>query len=258
MVQRKQSSPPKTKEDLKNHTELLYGFRASLAILEKRPDDILELYFSPDLEPKLATTLRWAQSRKIPCYKQDPRELTRLTETNHHEGLCVLSKERRWLPPLQLAEQLLHRKGVAIALDRVRNPYNIGAILRSAAFFGLDAVLLGAPAPHPALARDAVRVAEGGAEHLALSRTTNLADSLKMLRSKGVHVLGAESDGGSTLVNYPFRKPTVVVMGNEREGIGDRIRAQCDALIAIQGNGSIGSLNVSIAASLVISELVRR
>jgi RNA methyltransferase, TrmH family len=68
---------------------------------------------------------------------------------------------------------LVKRSGTAIALDRVRNPYNIGAIVRSAAFFGVDAALLGTPAPHPGLPPTAVRVAEGGAEHLALARTTD-------------------------------------------------------------------------------------
>ena len=90
-------------------------------------------------------------------------ELNRIAESTHHEGLCVAARPRRWLSTADLADALARTKGTAVALDRVRNPYNIGAILRSAAFFGVDAVLLGTPAPHPGLAPAAVQVAEGGA-----------------------------------------------------------------------------------------------
>jgi TrmH RNA methyltransferase len=235
----------------------VYGYRAVLALVARRPEDIVEIHAQGDLVPRLSELASWARSRGVPLREPGERELLKLTGTSNHEGLCALTRPRRWLSPGEFAEQLVRARGAAIALDRVRNPYNIGAILRSAAFFGLDGALLGAPAPHPALAQDAVRVAEGGAEHLRLSRTTDLADTLGRLRARGVQVIGAESDGGAGLAGYPFRRPTLVVLGNEREGLGDRIRAQCDALVRIDGSGAIGSLNVSIAASLMIAELVR-
>ena len=148
-------------------------------------------------------------------------------------------------------------RGAAVALDRVRNPYNIGAILRSAAFFGVDVALLGAPAPHPALPADAVRVAEGGVEHLALSRTTDLADTLQRLRAKGVRVVGADGASRVSVVGYAFARPTVLVLGHEREGLSERVRTQCDAVVAIPGTGAVESLNVAVAAGVMIAELVR-
>ena len=256
---RPQAQPPKGQapQARGEERELIHGFRAALAVLERRPEDVLELHYSPEAAPRLGEPLRWARGKGLPCREVAERELARRVETANHEGLCVVTRARRWLSPAELADQLIRSKGAAIALDRVRNPYNIGAILRSAAFFGIEGALLGAPAPHPALAPDAVRVAEGGAEHLLLSRTTDLADTLARLRSKGVAVIGAESDGKERLAGYRFRRPVVVVMGNEREGLGERIRAQCDELVVIQGGGAVGSLNVSIAASLMIAELVR-
>jgi TrmH RNA methyltransferase len=218
---------------------------------------VRSILVTPELAPKLAEALREARGRGIPCREVPEQGLARAAGSAHHEGLCVVARPRRWFAPAELAEHLLRRQGAAVALDRVRNPYNIGAILRTAAFFGLDGALLGAPAPHPALAPDAVRVAEGGAEHLLLARTTDLADTLGRLRSKGVAVIGAESDGAAALAGYRFPRPVVVVMGNEREGLGERIRARCDALVRIEGSGAVGSLNVSIAASLMIAEMVR-
>lgn len=254
-TQPRSAAPARVQGDIS--TEVLYGYRAALAVVEKRPEDVSEVLFAGELRSRLGDLHRWAQRRGISMREAPEAELARLAGTTNHEGLCVRAKGRRWLSPGELAEQLVERRGAAIALDRVRNPYNIGAILRSAAFFGLEGAILGAPAPHPALAPDAVRVAEGGAEHLLLSRTTDLAETLARLKGRGVRVIGAESDGTAGLAGYPFERPAVVVLGNEREGLGDRIRAQCDELVVIRGGGAVGSLNVSIAASLVIAELVR-
>jgi tRNA G18 (ribose-2'-O)-methylase SpoU len=118
-------------------------------------------------------------------------------------------------------------------------------------------VIFGSRAPEPDLPEDAVRVAEGGAEHLALSRTTDLAETLKRLRESGVQIVGAESDGAASAVGFSFASKSVLVLGHEREGISDRVRAQCDAVVAIRGSGAIESLNVAIAASVMLSELVR-
>jgi TrmH RNA methyltransferase len=156
------------------------------------------------------------------------------------------------LPAQDLGEALVRARGTAVALDRVRNPYNVGAILRSAAFFAVDAVLLGAPAPHPGLAPTAVRVAEGGVEHLQLARTTDLADTLARLRARGIRVVGADAHATASAFGFAFPRPVVVVVGNEREGLGERVRAQCDALVSIPGGSAVESLNVGVAAGILV------
>jgi TrmH RNA methyltransferase len=237
-------------------TEIVYGLRAGLAVHAVRRDDILRIAYAREVKPEIAELGRWASSRRIPCVEMAERELARIAESTHHEGLCLETKPRKWLPPGELAAKLAKgRTGAAVALDRVRNPYNVGAILRTAAFFGLDAVLFGPSAPHPALAPDAVRVAEGGAEHVALSRTTDLADTLSRLRAAGVSIVAADQSAETSALDHAFARPCVLVLGHEREGLSDRVRAQCDVTVAIRGTGAVESLNVAIAASLLIARL---
>jgi TrmH RNA methyltransferase len=238
-------------------SEALYGLRAGLAVFARRPEDILRIAYSPAVRHEVAELVRWAAARRLPCHEQPEGEIARLAGSSHHEGLCLLVRPRRWATPAEFADTLLRTGGAAVAFDRVRNPYNIGAVLRSAAFFGLEGALLGAPAPHPALAPDAVRVAEGGTEHLLLSRTTDLAETLGRLRARGIQVVGAESDARANAIGFPFARPTLLVLGHEREGLSERVRAQCDTLVAIRGSGAIESLNVAIAASVLVAELVR-
>lgn len=236
-------------------TEVTFGLRAGLAVLARRPDEVLEVACSASLTPEL----RRGRSGPppFPLRQASDAALAHLTGSTHHEGLAVVARPRRWVPAAQLSGRLVEARGVAVALDRVRNPYNVGAILRTAAFFGVDAALFGAIAPQPALAPDAVRVAEGGVEHLLLSRTTDLADTLGRLAEQGVRIVGAEGAARESALSYPFRRPSVLVMGHEREGLSPRVRARCEALVAIPGTGAVESLNVAVAAGILLRDLLR-
>jgi TrmH RNA methyltransferase len=256
---RRRHEPRSSPDDsTREHAETIQGLRAGLALLARRRDDVLRVAYSRAVRAEVGDLARWAASRRIPCEEVSEGELDRIAGSQHHEGLCVLARPRRWLSTNELADVLSRTRGTALALDRVRNPYNVGAILRSAAFFGVDAALLGAPAPHPGLAPTAVRVAEGGAEHVQLARTTDLADTLGRLRAAGARVIGADGHATTNARGFDFGRPAILVVGNEREGLGDRIRAQCDGVVAVRGSGAVESLNVAVAAGVLLSEMTRR
>ncbi len=237
--------------------EVVLGARAGLAVFARRRHDVLRVAHGREVREQIADLRRWAASCQVPCVEVTEGELERVAGSPHHEGVCVTTRPRRWMSTSELAEALLRKGGAAIALDRVRNPYNVGAMIRTAAFFGFDAVLLGAPAPHPALPPAAVRVAEGGAEHLELARTTDLADTLSRWRARGVAVFGADARATVDAAGFAFPRPAVLVVGNEREGLGDRVRTQCDALVAVHGSGAMDSLNVAVASGVLLAEIAR-
>jgi RNA methyltransferase, TrmH family len=245
--------PHKRREE----SELVCGLHAGLAVFQRRRDDILRVGFSRDVRSEIGDLVRFVTSRRLPCEELPDKALDRMMESTHHEGLVLVTRPRHWTAAKQLADVLLQTGGAAIALDRVRNPHNVGAVLRSSAYFGFQAALLGTPAPHPGLPPAAVRVSEGGAEHLLLSRTTDLADTLARLRARGVRVIGADARADASADRFVFLRPLVLVLGNEREGLGDRIRAQCDALVAIRGAGTLDSLNVAVAAGVLMAAVMR-
>jgi tRNA G18 (ribose-2'-O)-methylase SpoU len=242
---------------VRDEREVVYGLRAGLAVLAVRPDDVLQVACSPRSGAEAMAALRDAEERGIPCAELPDRDLEQLASSPHHEGLVVTTRGRSWATPRQLTEVLVANRGVAVALDRVRNPYNIGAILRTAAFFGVDAVILGAMAPSPDLASNAVRVAEGGAERVILCRTPDLGETLSRMKTRGIRVVGADAHAKEDALSFRFPRPSVLVMGHEREGMTGRVAAQCDALVRIAGSGAIESLNVSVAAGVLIGQLAR-
>lgn len=235
----------------------MYGLHAGLAVFARRPQDIRSIGFDPEQKAVLRPLLSWARAQGVAVRELSVRELSAQADSNQHEGLLLEVKARTWLAPKELPSTLLASAGLCVALDRVRNPQNIGAILRSAAFFGAEVVLLGAPAPHPGLPPFALRVAEGGAEHLSFSRTTDLADTLGRLRGAGVHVVGADTHAAQASERLPTKGATLLVLGNEREGLSPRIRAQCDTLLGITGSGAVESLNVAVAAGVLLADLRR-
>lgn len=249
---------PRSKPPAPENTEVLYGLRSGLSVFERRKKDIRRIGFEAGARSELGELLRWAQSAGVPCREESDKELAYRAESNQHEGLVLDVVPRPWLPPKELAAWLATNPGLVVALDRVRNPQNIGAILRSAAFFGANAVLLGAPAPHPGLPPFALRVAEGGAEHLTFSRTTDLADTLGRLKAAGVHIIGADTHSRVDSRVIAPHASRVLVLGNEREGLSPRIKSQCNALVGIQGSGAMESLNVAVAAGVLLSELFRQ
>src|SRR5690606_36073326 len=113
--------------------------------------DIRRVGFSAAVRGELGELLRWAAAAGVPCRQEDDRELAGRAQSAQHEGLVLEVLPRRYLPARELGAWLATEPGIAVALDRVRNPQNVGAVLRSAAFFGARAAVLGAPAPHPGL-----------------------------------------------------------------------------------------------------------
>jgi RNA methyltransferase, TrmH family len=239
-------------------TEVLYGLRNGIAVFERRRRDIRRIGFDASLRADVTELANWAAQTGVPCRAEDERELAARAQSSQHEGLVLDVLPRRWLPAKELGSLLAKEPGIVLALDRVRNPQNVGAVLRSAAFFGAKAAVLGAPAPHPGLPPFALRVAEGGAEHLELCRTTDLADTLGRLKSGGVHVVGADAHATGGLDALPAEGSVILVLGHEREGLGPRIKAQCNTLVSIEGSGAMESLNVGVAAGVLLAELYRR
>lgn len=249
---------PRSRPPTPAATEILYGLRSGLAVFERRKRDIRRIGFESGVRAELGELLRWAASAGVVCREESDKSLAQRAESNQHEGLVLDVAPRPWLAPKELATWLTTNPGLVVALDRVRNPQNIGAILRSAAFFGASSVLLGAPAPHPGLPPFALRVAEGGAEHLVFSRTTDLADTLGRLKAAGAHVIGADAHSRVDTRTIAPRTSIVLVLGNEREGLSPRIKMQCHALVGIQGSGALESLNVGVAAGVLLSDLFRQ
>ncbi|QOY63308.1 rRNA methyltransferase [Lysobacter sp. H21R4] len=230
----------------------LHGLNAVRAVFERRPEAIRKVYLTQARIPTLQPLLKWCAANRIGYRVVEDEDLKKLAASSHHEGVVadVLRAE-----PVALADwldALPGGPGCAVWLDGVGNPHNFGAILRSAAHFGIGAVLLPEHSPL-ALSGAAARVAEGGAEAVTLVRLPDPASAASSLRSAGFGLAATLVSGGSDLFATSLPERLVYVLGAEGEGMDRRLADACDLRLSIPGSGAVESLNVAAATAVLLA-----
>ncbi len=236
----------------------LYGWNAVQALFEKRPQALRKLYLVEALIPRLQPMLKWCVANRVGYRVVEEGDLNKLAATTHHEGL-VADVLRAPMLDLDawLASQPAGAPILALWLDGVGNPHNFGAILRSAAHFGVAGILL-PPEATLALSGAAARVAEGGAEAVPLVRLPELPQAMAQLRQAGFGLAATLVDGGQDLFAAALPSRLVYVMGAEGEGMDRTLAQDCDTQVSIPGSGAVESLNVASATAVLLSQWYRQ
>lgn len=230
----------------------LYGLNAVRAVFARRPQAIRKLYLQSSRIPQLQPLLAWCVANRVGYRVVEQADLDKLAASGHHEGVVadVLREEpaslSEWLRELAPGPQL------AIWLDGVGNPHNLGAILRSAAHFGVSAVLLPKDATL-ALSGAAARVAEGGAEAVPMVRMGRSDNALAQLRGSGFQLAATVVAGGADVFATPLPERLIFVLGAEGEGMDRELAAACDLRLSIPGSGKVESLNVAAATAVLLA-----
>ena len=152
----------------------------------------------------------------------------------------------------------LKKNDFALALDRVENPHNVGAILRSCAYFGAKGLVADVGEAASAVNSSVARMAEGALEMVPLLECKSLPSVLRDLKAQNVFIVGADPASKQGLYDLKLRWPCIMVVGNEQEGLSAPVKRRCDALVRIPGAGDMQSLNASVAAGVLLAELSRK
>jgi 23S rRNA (guanosine2251-2'-O)-methyltransferase len=169
-----------------------------------------------------------------------------------HQGVLLIAEP---LEPLALGD--IPMEGVALALDQITDPHNVGAILRSAAAFAATAVIV-TGRHSPEVTGVLAKAASGALEHVPFVEVKNLAKALEELGERGFQRIGLDSDGDAPLGDVAVRKPVCLVLGAEGKGLRPVTRAACDVIARLPMPGAITSLNVSNAAAISLYALTRQ
>ena len=145
-------------------------------------------------------------------------------------------------------------RGLWLALDCLQDPHNVGAILRTAAFFGIEGVLMTVDRAAP-LSATVYDVAAGGVEHMPISIQTNLSRALEIAKEAGVWMLGSSEQAETSLADIPRDRPWLLVIGNEAKGMRRLTSEHCDMVCRIPRRGPLDSLNASVAAGILMAAL---
>jgi 23S rRNA (guanosine2251-2'-O)-methyltransferase len=235
----------------------VFGKHSVRAVLLTRPESVTRLVLAGkesyhrdliDLARQAginAEFLPWPEFRRVGG----------VTDDDKHQGIVAITTPRPLRTEADLDE--LADARVVLALDQISDPQNLGTVLRSAAFFGVDGLLImknRAAEVSPLVAR----VAVGGAELVPIFRITNLARSLEILKGLGFWIYGLDERGDGTLAQTDFDEKTVLVVGAEGEGLRHRTKQFCDVLVRIPGGqAGLESLNAGVATAVALAEVFR-
>ena len=228
------------------------GFNAVAALFARRPEAAKRLFYTAAMKEQAGPLCAVMAKLHRPYRLLADEEMARAAGSVHHGGITAVAEPRRVAiidfvrPP---------RMALLLVLDRVSNPHNLGAIARSAAFFGAGGLLLH-EVPGQAFPSDAAyRTAEGGLEHLALHKTRNLGKALAALEPHYRTVAATLTPDAMPLQTLPRDRPIALVLGNEESGVSVQAAEACRRRVRILGAGPVQSLNVAQAAAVLLAAL---
>jgi 23S rRNA (guanosine2251-2'-O)-methyltransferase len=224
----------------------LYGAHAVRAALTSGRRKLLALYATESALPRIADLARAAG---LEPRLAAARDLTRhLGEEAVHQGLLL---EARPLPEADISD-IETKSGVVLALDQITDPHNVGAILRTACAYGVDALIV-TERHSPDFTGVLAKAASGALEHVTIVAVVNLARALDQLRDRGYSVIGLDSDGAEPIEALPLARPLALVLGAEGKGLRRLTRERCDQIARLDLPGPIRSLNVSNACAATLT-----
>ncbi|TDX63219.1 23S rRNA (guanosine2251-2'-O)-methyltransferase [Methylosinus sp. sav-2] len=227
---------------------VLYGAHAVREALIAGRRKLLALYATENAAERIAPL---AAAAGLAPKIVDPRALSqRLGEESVHQGLML---EARPLPEADIAD-IEPKSGLVLVLDQVTDPHNVGAILRTAAAFAVDALIV-TERHSPDFTGVLAKAASGALEHVTIVSVVNLARALEQLAERDFLIVGLDSEGPQPLEASPLRKPLALVLGAEGKGLRRLTRERCDILARLDMPGPIKSLNVSNACAAALMAL---
>jgi len=241
----------------KNTQEIIYGIHAVEAALRKQPENVLQVFVQQGRnDNRIKTILSIAKNSGVSLQAITNDKLKEKCPKARHQG--VVAQIRRSQSDAVSLEDILERESVLLlVLDEVQDPHNIGACLRTADAIGVDAVIV-SKNRSPALTPVIRNVASGAAETVPYIMVSNLARALETIKHSNVWVIGTSGDCDQTIYTTKASQRLALVMGSEGKGMRRLTREACDELVSIPMQGSVESLNISVATAVCLYEIRRQ
>lgn len=236
------------------------GFEAVKALVKMNDDKITRFYYTEERKYQFGDILKKLAAKKIPYNMVADYDLEKLSGTVHHQGVVAMIEQPEITHlTTDIADEWLHKHESALLLDRVGNANNLGAIVRSAAFFGFKNIVIPLDEAQSSITTSSYRVAQGGMEYVKLYSIRSIEKLLTAMKGKMIR-FGTDVRGKVPVAKIPElsgTKPALIVLGNEENGISKEVRNNCDQLVTIPFGGEkqdLESLNVAQAAAIILYE----
>ena len=211
-------------------------------------------------DTRVEEIVQLARERNVPLRFEDRGQLDRLADSKDHQGVVAMAAARAAATLeniLAAANSSTAQKGLIVLLDGVEDPHNLGAIIRTALASGAHGVVI--PERRSAGLTDTVARASAGAlAHLPVAKVTNLVRTMEELKEAGYWLIGLDEGADKSYTEADYMSPVGIVLGGEGKGLHELTRKRCDFVVSLPTTGPVKSLNVSVAAGVVLFEVLRQ
>ena len=236
------------------------GFHAVRETLVKAPERVTEIWVGLNKKGARAEEIATLSAEKgVTVYFKDLTEIEAVAPGANHQGFVALAKTFSYTDLGDLIERSRQARAGALLIvaDHITDEGNLGALIRTAAFFGVHGLIL--PKDRSAkVTGNLLKRTSGAYSSLPIAQVVNLGRTLDVLSDKGFWIIGAAGEAQETLYHFDWDRDVVLVLGSESKGLGHSVRERCHALVKIPGSGQVESLNVSVAGGVILSEILRQ
>lgn len=244
----------------KNRPHLIPGFHSVKEALASDRIKVHEIWISEGRDPSRAREiLEMAGIKRVPVITKKIDLLNEALPDTAHQGIIAVAGEFSYLELEDLIDSSMNSRGrrVLIAVDHITDEGNLGALIRTAAFFGADGIIIpkdrSAQVTHFVMKRSA-----GTYLNIPIARIVNLSRALETLADEGFWIIGTAGEGTESIYGFDWKRDIVLVMGSEDKGMGHMTRNKCHQVVGIPSSGNAESLNVSVACGVILSEIARQ
>ncbi len=238
---------------------IIEGRNPVIEILKSGRDVDKILVAKGNKEGSIHKIIAMAKEKKIPVQEVDRRKLDQMAESDNHQGVMayVAAYEYGDLDTILNALEDKGENPFLVICDEINDPHNLGSILRTANATGVHAVII-PKRRSVGLTAVVAKTSAGALEYTPVCKVTNLVNTMKALKERGIWIVGADMDGENFHFQQDMLGKLAIVVGSEGKGMSRLVKETCDFLVRIPMSGEVTSLNASVAASVLMYEAVRQ
>lgn len=207
----------------------------------------------------LYDVIKLAKDNRIVVVESDKKKLDKMIEFKNSQGIVASVTDYEYFEVDDLLKEAQDKNQLPriVILDKIEDPHNLGAIIRTVECLGFHGVII--QKRNACQVTDTVeKTAAGATSFVKVARVTNITETIKYLKEKGLWIYGLDMDGASNVYDTKFDGPIGIVVGNEGEGISRLVKENCDFLVKIPMTGKLNSLNASVSTAISIYEVMRQ
>lgn len=246
-------------KETRTYDDQVEGRNSVLELLESGKDINKIFVTKGERHGSINKIIAMAKEKKVIIVEKDKRQMEEMAQTQNYQGVIAIVPPFEYCQIDDILEEARNKSEdpFVLILDGIEDPHNLGSIIRTAETAGVHGIII--PKRRAATVNSTVNKTSAGAvEHMKIARVTNISDSIEILKKEGLWICGTDINTDKYYYDQDLTGALGIVIGNEGNGMSDKVRKNCDFLVKIPMKGKVTSLNASVSTGIIVYEAVKQ